>query len=131
MIPTTYSESGSRKLATIPYLHPREVEAAHVALDAGELVAVAKSETGAIGYGTIVALARPDLADDLVNRDADLVNDLRYELTEARRELANLRTIVGEVFAEKEPSDHVWKLEDAVDDVDRALDSAVDIAEEM
>jgi hypothetical protein len=83
--------------------------------------------------GAIIALATPEIAQTIVDRPdvEDRVNELLFELREARRELSNLRQIAREVLAEKEPSDWGWKIDDAADDVQKALDGATDHAEDL
>jgi len=129
-VATTYNESGSRPFATVPYLHPREVDGILDAIDSGELIAVAESSTTP-GYSTIVALAREDLAESLTKRDDDAIKELQKALQDTRKELQSLRTIIGEVFAEKEPADWRFKLDDAADDVRKALDDADFYAREL
>jgi uncharacterized protein YfcZ (UPF0381/DUF406 family) len=131
-IRTTYGQmiraSGSDGPAILPYLHPREIDSTLDAIADGDLVAVADPREG-----TIVALATPEIAGTITNRPdvEDRVNDLLSELREARRELDNLRQIAREVLAEKEPADWDWKLEEAADDVQKALDGATDHAESL
>jgi hypothetical protein len=112
----------------LPYLHPREIDSTLDAIDDGGLVAVADPREGAI-----IALATPEIAQTIVDRPdvEDRVNELLFELREARRELSNLRQIAREVLAEKEPSDWGWKIDDAADDVQKALDGATDHAEDL
>jgi len=129
-IATTYIESGSRPLATVPYLHPREVDGILDAIDSGELIAVSESSTTP-GYSTIVALAREDIADSLANRDDAAIKQLKRDLANALREIKSLEEIIGEVFAENEPSDWSWRLEHAALDVRERIEAAIDNAEEM
>lgn len=134
-IRTTFSDAGHHRGArtrTIPYLQPREVAGIMSAVESGALVAVA-SETvaGAIGAGEIVAVATPEIAERLTARDPDLAGELLSELREAARELRNLRTIAGEVMAEREPAEFLYRIENAADDVKKAIDNAIDYAEDL
>lgn len=117
--------------AIVPRLTERETDYVLDALDAGELLAIADT-SGTPGAGTIVALADVDTADTIVKRlDRETVNELKRELDDARKELDSLRTIIGEVFAESDPADHKWKLEDAAADVAKSLGYAIDSSEEL
>jgi hypothetical protein len=130
MIATTFRESGSMPLSVMPYLHPREIDGVLDAIDDGDLVAIVDSREH-IHTPEIVALARPELADEIVRRDTEVITELREALKQARKELTSTRDIVREVFAEKEPGDHVWRIESALDDVKSELESATDYAEEL
>lgn len=124
---TMIRANGSDGPVILDYLHPREIDSTLDAIDDGGLVAVADPREGAI-----IALATPEIAQTIVDRpDADRVAELLAELREARRELSNLRQIAREVLAEKEPSDWGWKIDDAADDVQKALDGATDHAESL
>jgi uncharacterized protein YfcZ (UPF0381/DUF406 family) len=130
-IRTTYGDPMARVWegpTILPYLHPREIDSTLDAIADGDLVAVADPREGAI-----IALATPEIAKAITNRPdvKDVVNELLSELREARRELDNLRQIAREVLAEKEPTDWDWKIEDAADDVQKALDGATDHAEDL
>jgi hypothetical protein len=111
-IPTTIGASIDANLIVMPRLTDREVDSILDAIDAGELLAIADPGKTP-GSGTIVALADADHAAKLTDRDDDTIAELRRELEEASKELDSLRTIIGEVFAETEPRDHRWKLDEA------------------
>jgi hypothetical protein len=110
----------------LPYLTDREVDGIVDAICDGRLVAVADTvEKG------ITAVASPEVADLLVKHDDDAAGELLEELREANRELDNLRQIMREVLAEKDPSDFEYRLDDAIDDVRKGIDGALTIAEDM
>jgi hypothetical protein len=125
-IPTTFQPMAysSRDRDVMPYLHPREIDSVLDALDDGRLVAVTDS-------GEIVAVATPDLADEIVKRDDSTVKMLRHELKTALKELSSLATIIGEVMAESRPQDFDYRLHDAAEDVRRALSGAIDASEDL
>jgi predicted RNA-binding protein len=110
--------------AILPYLQPREIDNVLDAIDDGRLAAVAQD-------GEILAVATPAAAEMIVRSNQDAVEDLLAELREAIRELGNLRTIVGEVMVEKDPAEHVYRIEEAIDDVSKAINGATDYAENL
>src|SRR4051812_7495573 len=122
---------GHRDVQVIPYLHPREVDYILDAIDAGDLVAIADSAGCTPGGGSIVVLAEPVMAEKIAKRDDENLEALRDALARAERELSSLVTIIGEVFAENEPGDYRWRVQDAAHDVRKELGDAVAVAEEM
>jgi hypothetical protein len=108
----------------LPYLHPREIDNVLDAIDDGRLAAVAQD-------GEILAVATPAAAEMIVRGNQDTVEELLYGLREATREIDNLRTIVREVMAEKDPAEHAYRIEEAIDDVDKAVNGATDYAENL
>jgi hypothetical protein len=129
-IPTTIGASIDANLIVMPRLTDREVDSILDAIDAGELLAIADPGKTP-GAGTIVALADTEHAAKLTDRDDEVIELLRRELEETSKELDALRTIIGEVFAETEPRDHRWKLEEAEYDVRKQLDYARTSAEAL
>lgn len=114
-------------LQVLPRPTDREIAQILAAVESGELVPVIDVQP--LGGSPIVAVVTADYADRLIaSEEAD---SLRDELRDAAAELSTLRTIIGEVMAEKEPADFAYRLEDAVDDVQAALDRAVDHAEDL
>lgn len=114
------------KLTVLPYLTEREADGILDAIDAGHLRAVANDE------GAIVAVMEPVRADDYVQPSYGDARDRLYNrLREAADELKSLQTIIGEVMAEKYPRDFRGRLEEAADDVQGALDSAIDASEDL
>lgn len=127
MTRTTYVPGySSATIQTIPYLTTRERDGIIDALDAGELVGVVDADANAI-----VAVATPQLADQLEHRDDDALKCLDRELAIALSEIQSLTDIIGEVLAEKEPSDYRYRLEDAAYDVRKAIAGAIDVTEGM
>jgi hypothetical protein len=123
MIRTTIGTSIDANLTIMPRLTDRELDSILDAIDSGELLPIA--DTGPMpGAGTIVALADADHAAKLTERDDETIAELRRDLEKASKELDSLRTIIGEVFAESEPRDWKWKLEEAEHDVRKQLDYA-------
>lgn len=130
MIASTLRCFGSSTRMTVaPYLHSREIDGIIDAIDTGELVAIVSEDSTHVSE--IVALATPDLADEIVKRDNEVVKELQLALADASKELEALKTIIGEVFAEDTPADHRWKLDEAARDVREELDNADLIAEQM
>jgi hypothetical protein len=129
-IPTTIGASISAGLVAMPRLTDRELDAILDAIDSGDLVAIADPGKTP-GSGAIVALADAEHAAKLTDRDDETIADLQRALNNAKRELDSLKTIIGEVFAETEPADHRWKLEEAARDVRDELDYAITTAEEL
>jgi hypothetical protein len=128
MLPMAYS---SADRARLPYLTDRELDGIVDAICDGELVAVADISGQGQRTGQIVAVAVPELADELTNRDPFGVKTMREHLRKTLHELESLRTIIGEVMAEKCPRDFRYRLDDAEADVQRALDSAIDASEDL
>src|ERR1044072_671202 len=121
MIPSTFSHNGALPMHVAPYLTERERDAGVKAIDRGALVAVAETQPFSPHGGGLVALATPALANEIASRHGDELDELKAELKEAARELANLRTIIGEVMAEKNPREHDYRLHNAADDVAAAI----------
>lgn len=128
---TMAGSTPSADVQVIPYLREREIDSILDAIDAGDLVAIADSAGCAPGGGTIVALAAPTMVERIAKRDDDSVQDVRDALARAERELSSLVDIIGEVFAEKEPGDFRYRVQDAAHDVQHELAAAVAAAEEM
>lgn len=125
-VPSAYMSSSAYAdhAAILPYLQPREVDTVLDAIGDQRLVPVARD-------GEIIALAVPEVADRIVaDGDRATADQLYSRLRETADELASLRATIGEVFAEKEPADFAYRLHDAGDDVQRALDAAIDTSED-
>jgi hypothetical protein len=129
----SYAYSGTGR-HVLPYVTDRELDGIMDAVCDGRLVAVAQSAApdGSVqAQRAIVAVAAPELADELAARDADALDTLRAELKDATRELRSLRDIIGEVFREERPQDFDYRLHDAAEDVQRAFDRALDASEDL
>jgi hypothetical protein len=127
MIRSTYLSSSLNSSSVrerMPYLHERELDNILNALADGRLVAIAQD-------GEIIAAATPEVADELTKRDNEVIDELLKRLGNADKELRSLRQIMREVLAESEPSDFSYRVDDAIDDVERELDRAIGIAEDM
>jgi hypothetical protein len=124
---TMGTTASNASLSTMPHLTPREVDSITAAIGFGDWVGILAEEGPTMpGCGEVVAIAAPEFAEKLTRRDDETIRELKDELERASEELASLTTIIGEVFAEKEPSDWRWKLDDAAYDVKRQLDYALD-----
>jgi hypothetical protein len=124
---TTYLPSSVRPddVTILPYLTEHEMNGVLDALCDGRLVAVARD-------GEIVATAVLEQAERLCEYDdQDLGDYIIAELAEASRELESLREVVREVLAEGVPADFDYRIESAIDDVEKAILHATDHAEDL
>lgn len=141
-VPTTYAPTcigAPTELLRLPSLREREFDGICDALADGALVVIARTTRGfaAVPTAEIIGALAPDDADEFVRlteegpareRQAGAIGE---QLRELREELATLRTIVGEVMAEKRPQDFDHRIGACIDDADALAKGAIDMAEEL
>jgi hypothetical protein len=125
---TTFMETsymGAESRSTIlPYVTERELDQVWDATADGRLIAVARD-------GEVIAVAVPEVAEQLTSHDPDVAGELLAELREARRELRSALDIARETMAERNPGEYLYRVENALDDVRTGLDNAIAQAEEL